>query len=279
MPESLLKELADKPMLSFTKRKYRKPAGESLRDVGYWLSEQWRRRWVKRSTISALVVLLCAGSAFAYVQLRPRAVPDVFEDDLADVLDYSLLSENFNKLPLDERLRLLKDLVAKIKGMDSNDSALMAGFMAGITGKARAQLQRNAEKLGVDIWDKFALDYSKVQPENRDEYLDKAFVDFTKMMEDLAGIKNPMEDNKRLEEAKKQTQANKPPPVPNDIDAGRLGQFMGFINDRSQKLTTPQQMGRMSEFGRDMSKRLAGGSLSKPKAAPPTPAPSPAAPK
>ena len=122
-------------------------------------------------------------------------------------------------------------------------------------------------------------EYKGANAEDRDEYLDKAFVDFTKMMEDLAGIKNPMEDNKRLEEAKKQTQANKPPPVPNDIDAGRLGQFMGFINDRSQKLTTPQQMGRMSEFGRDMSKRLAGGSLSKPKAAPPTPAPSPGTPK
>jgi hypothetical protein len=261
MPDSLLKDFFGKPLTTINRKRYRKPAGESLRDISAWMGEQWDRRWVKRAAVSALVVMLAASGAMAWVNLRPRAVPDMFEDDLADVLDYTLLSENFNKLPIDERMRLLKDMIARMKGMDSNDSALMAGFMAGITGKMRAQLQRNAEKLMVDLWDKYAQDYQKVKPDDRDGYLDKTFVDFTKMAEDIAGFKSNMDDNQRLDEAKKQAKRDEKmlkENAPKQMDPQRVAGFMGWMNDRSQKLTSAEQRGRMAGFSRDMTRRLRG---------------------
>lgn len=260
MPESLLKDLFPK-WESGKKTRYRKPAGESIRDLTESAGRLWERKWLKRSILSALVVLVCAGSAFAYVQMRPRAVPDVFADDLADVLDYTLLTDAFNKLSVDERLALIKRLVERLKSMDSNDSALVAGFAAGIGGKAREQLQKNAEKLMVDIWDKFSAEYARVKPEDRDAYLDKSFVDMTKMFEDVSGFSVPIKDEQRVDEARKQAKRDEKMmkgASQRPMNVERAAGFMGFINDRGQKLTSPEQRGRMAGFSRDMTRRLRG---------------------
>lgn len=273
MPESLLKDIFTKPTVPGAKARYRKPAGESLREAGAWLGGQWSKPLVRRLTVSVLTVMVAGGSAFAYTHLRTRPAPDVFEDDLADVLDYTLLSDDFNKLPLDERLALMKDLIKKIKGMDSNDSALMAAFAAGITGKARAQVQKNAEKLMVDVWDRFAEEYTEVPPEDREAYLDKAFVDFTRMAEEISGFSTGMDDQKRLDEARKQAKRDEEQfrkmqrPT---MDPGRSGQFLQWANTRGQALATPEQRGRMAGFGRDMTRRLRGQDIAtgRPKEAP-----------
>ncbi len=260
MPESLLKDLFPK-WQSGKKQRYRKPASESLRDIADGAGELWRRKWLRRAVVSALVVMVSAGGAFAYVQLRPRAVPDVFADDLADVLDYTLLTDEFNKLPVDERLALIKRLIERLKSMDSNDSALVAGFAAGIGGKARAQLQKNSEKLMVDIWDKFAIQYSQVKPEDREAFLDQSFVDMTKMFEDVAGVSVPIKDEQRVDEARKQAKRDEERmkgASSRPVNAERAAGFMGFMNDRGQKLTNAEQRGRMAGFSRDMTRRLRG---------------------
>ncbi|MDP1661135.1 MAG: hypothetical protein Q8L55_04390 [Phycisphaerales bacterium] len=260
MPESLLKDLFPKWQPG-KKQRYRKPASESLRDIADSAGALWRRRWLRRAVVSALVVMVSAGSAFAYVQLRPRAVPDVFADDLADVLDYTLLTDEFNRLPVDERLALIKRLIDRLKSMDSNDSALVAGFAAGIGGKARAQLQKNSEKLMVDIWDKFAIQYSQVKPEDREAFLDQSFVDMTKMFEDVAGVSVPIKDEQRVDEARKQAKRDEERmkgASGRPVNPERAAGFMGFMNDRGQKLTNAEQRGRMAGFSRDMTRRLRG---------------------
>jgi len=258
--ESLLKDLFPKWQPSKGVR-YRKPASESIRDLAEGAERLWERKWLKRGVLTALVVMLSAGGAFAYVQMRPRAVPDIFADDLADVLDYTLLTEAFNKLPVEERLALIKKLIDRLKSMDSNDSALVAGFAAGIGGKAREQLQKNAEKLMVDIWDKFAKDYTQIKPGDRDAYLDKAFVDMTKMFEDVSGFDVPIKDEKRVEEARKQAKRDEERMKgmsSRPINVERAAGMMGFLNERGQKLASPEQRGRMAGFSRDMTRRLRG---------------------
>jgi hypothetical protein len=261
-PESLLKDLFPKwQSTPGKKERYRKPAGESMRDIADGASRLWERRWLRRGIMSALVVLLSAGGAFAYVQMRPRVAPDVFADDLEDVLDYALLTDAFNKMPVEERLALIKKLIERLKSMDSNDSALVAGFAAGIGGKAREQLQKNAEKLMVDIWDKFAKQYATVKPEDRDAYLDKSFVDMTKMFEDVSGFSVPIKDEQRVDEARKQAkrdQERMKGAAERPVNAERAAGFMGFLNDRGQKLASPEQRGRMAGFSRDMTRRLRG---------------------
>ncbi len=243
-------------------KKYREPLGTTLarcRDqAGAWTGQ---RPWFKRAGLSALIVLVCAGSAMAYVSTRPRAVPDVFDADLADVLDYTLVSEDFNRLPIDERLRLLRELMKKIRGMDSGDSALMAAFAEGITGKARAQLQRNAEKLAIDVWDKFALEYAKMAPDARGGYMDQAAVEMARLMRELGGdAADPADDDKMLKQMKEQAKRDEQrmPPAGGPIDRNRVAPFMNFVDQVGQRGTSPAQRDRMAEFGRDMTRHLRG---------------------
>ncbi|MBY0307959.1 MAG: hypothetical protein K2Q09_04375 [Phycisphaerales bacterium] len=264
MPESLLKDLFPKWQPTGKTVRYRKPVEESLREIGDGATRLWQRKWLRRGIVSALVLMVSAGGAFAYVQMRPRVAPDVFADDLADVLDYTLLTDAFNKMPVEERLALIKKLVERLKSMDSNDSALVAGFAAGIGGKAREQLMKNAERLMVDVWDKFASEYATVKPQDRDAYMDKAFVDMTKMLEDVSGFDLPVKDEKRMEQARKDIKRSGERgrlPAAQPMEARRAGPFMGWMNDRAQKHTTPAQRGRMSTFARDMSRRMAGGEI------------------
>jgi hypothetical protein len=254
--------------------RYREPATVT---IGRWANqahEAWRARpMLRRAGVSALAVLLCASAAMAVVSLRPRPVPDVFDAQLDDVLDYTLVSDDFNKLSVDERLRLLKELMRRLRGMESGDSAMMAAFAAGITGKARAQLQKNAERLMVDVWDKFAKDYTKVEASDRKAYLDQAAIDFAKLMEDLGGVTRDVDDDTRLREMRRQAKRDESrmPGPATPINPEAVGGFVNFVNRIGQNNTSPAQRDRMAEFGRDMTRHLRG--YRDPNAQPNQPAP------
>jgi hypothetical protein len=243
-------------------RKHREGALETLgryRDrASAWLA---RHPSVRRGAVSAAIVLVCAGSAVAWATTRPRAVPDVFDAELDDVLDYTLVSEDFNKLPIDERLRLLRELMKKIRGMDSGDSAMMAAFAEGITGKARAQLQRNAEKLAIDVWDKFATGYANFDGPDRERYLDQAAVEMARLMRELGGQPvDDVDDNDLLEQMKRQAKQDEQrmPGAGGAIDRDRVAPFLNFVDQVGQRGTSPAQRDRMAEFGRDMTRHLRG---------------------
>src|SRR5262245_2577613 len=61
----------------------------------------WRWRVARYTT---LAVLLLSGSLAAYLLLRPVPQPDYAADPMDDVLNYTLLTDEFNKLPVDKRL-------------------------------------------------------------------------------------------------------------------------------------------------------------------------------
>jgi hypothetical protein len=240
---------------------YRESAGATIARLGRTAAEQLRARpALRRGLLSTLVVLLCVGSAIAFVALRPRSTPDIFAADLEDVLDYTLVSDDFNKLPIDERLRLLQEMLKRLRGMDSGDSALMAAFAEGITGKARAQLQKNAERLMVDVWDKFAQDYAKTDPSDRQAYLDQAAIDFAKLGEDLTGFPADADDDARLKRMKKQAKRDEQqmPGPGTPVNAEGVAGFAQLVNRIGQGNTTPAQRDRMAEFGRDMTRHLRG---------------------
>ncbi|MGH7132003.1 MAG: hypothetical protein ACREJO_08675 [Phycisphaerales bacterium] len=239
--------------------KYRKPASESLSDIAGSVADFFRRPLVKRASTAVLALALIGGGIWAYMELRPRPTPDYAEDDLEDVLDYTLLTEDFNKLPIEERLKLIKELVSRMKGMDGSDSALLAAFAAGISGKMRDQLMKNADKLAIDVWDKFAMEYEKVPPKEADAYLDKAVIDFTEMMEDIAGVSRDISPAKRLSDAKSQAKRDADrmkETSAESVRADRVGGFFDLMNKRGSKETTPAQRGRMTKFGQDMTRHL-----------------------
>ena len=228
------------------------------RFMSAWQDPSQRPKMVKRLRIAGAVLFvgLAVGGYFAF---RPKPQPDYLDAGMDDILDYTLLTDEFNKLPLKERLALVGQLVQRLKGMDSGDSALMAAFAAGIAGSARDQLMSNVSHLAIDIWDSYAVKYSDVPDDERDKYLEEAFLDFTKSMESVAGVTGRMTDQERLERAKRDAKR--------DSDAVREGkgpsgeQLSGmflFMRDGVGSRATPHQRARGAVLMRDMMRHFRG---------------------
>jgi hypothetical protein len=181
-----------------------KDAVRSRRD--YLMNDPVRRRKTLRwSKIGApLLVLLLAG--LGWWIWGPRLQPDYDRAPIDDVFDYTLLSDEFNRLPVEERLKLIGKLVQRMRGLSTDDSVLLAAFAAGIGGAARSQLERNASLMAIDLWDSYAKDYGKVPPEKQGDYLEEKFVEFSKTMEEISGQSRDMSDRERVDDMKRQAQ-------------------------------------------------------------------------
>lgn len=221
------------------------------------------RRWGKRlGLISGAIVALTAGAITA-VALMPTRVPDALEDDMDDVLAFALTDDAFNDLPLEERLKLIRDLVQRFKTMSGADSAAMAAFASRVEGRIRKQMEKNVKRLGVDLMDFYAAGYAGVEPEKQEEYLDDAILNMTRLMEELTGEDTglPDDDDERLAELQRQArrdQAWMEKNRPRDMDRGRVVPFIDFLQRDAAQVADPQQRSRVTKFGRDMTRHLRG---------------------
>jgi len=224
--------------------------------VDKW-KDNWQRPGFRRGAKVSLVVLLLCAVIGAFFALRPRQAPDYLIDDLDDVLDYTLLTADFNKLPLNDRVRLMKQLIERFKIMDGGDSAVLAAFAAGLSRTAMEQARENMEKLTVDLWDDYATQYKEVPVKDREAYLDTAFLEFSKLMEDTAGVQRDKPDSERIADARKQAKRDvERAPEPGPMSAASTAPLMKLIQDRGQKVSSPEQRGRMGKFSRDMVRHL-----------------------
>lgn len=222
-----------------------------------------RGRLVIGGRVLAAVAVIGVGIG-SYAAFRPTPMPDYGMGDLDDVLGYTLLSEEFNRLPVEERLKLIGQLVERFKKMDAGDSVLLASFAEGIAGPARQQLMENASRLAVDTWDKFAVDYAEVPAGEQEKFLDNTFVEFTKMMEAVAGEPRDVSDEERLAEGRRQAQrdlevmrsGDRRPP------AQALGRMFRFMNEGVGGHASPTQRVRGQQMMRDMVRHLRGQDVS-----------------
>jgi hypothetical protein len=215
-----------------------------------------------RNVLIAAAVIVVAGGVGGYFALRPTPQPDYMTADLDAIFDYTLLSDEFNKLPIEERLKLMQQLVSRLKNMSSSDSMLLGAFAAGIAGAARDQLEENGSRLAIDAWDKYAVDYAKVPEGDRAGYLDKTFVEMSKMMEVVAnGAPRDVSDEKRLEEMREQVGRNREM-MQNNPDAmpsgEQLGEIFTFMNFTVGSHATVQQRTRGQQMMRDMVRHFRG---------------------
>ena len=121
--------------------------------------------------------------------LRGPSKPNFEIADLDDVLGFALLEASFNDLPVEARIELVGTMVGRFQSMDAGDSVLLAAFAAGVTGEAREQLERNAARLAIDLFDMHAVGYGAVPPEERGAYLDQTLVEFVRTTSLLGGKK------------------------------------------------------------------------------------------
>lgn len=226
------------------------------------------RKTLRRVGIVAMTVLMLGSGAWATIEFWPRRQPDFLADPMDEVLDYTLLTGDFNKLPLEKRLGLIKNLVQRLKSMSAEDSMLMAMFATRLKEEARRQLEQNAKRLAVDMLDDYAQGYKGVAPEDRDAYLDQKILEFTRMMEDIAGQNSGLsqDDNERLAQLKRQAKKDEEQMQQGDrkMRPEVVGGFLRFLQKDSEKLATPVQQARMAKFGRDMVRHLRGEQVGEP---------------
>jgi hypothetical protein len=222
-----------------------------------WLVRFWANRRLRYSAIAAVSLGLAVGGYFA---LRPVPQPDYANDSMDDVLNYTLLTDEFNRLPIDKRLELLGDLIQRIKTMSSSDSALMAAFAASIdTDRLRRQLEENASRLAMDVWDKYALDYQSKPKEQREAYLDQTLLNMEKMMETVAGVQSDKSDEQRLKEAREQARRDKEHLQKGDgPTGGQLARMADIMRNKVGSHSSPQQQQRGMQLMRDMTRHLRG---------------------
>ncbi len=210
--------------------------------------------------ITLAAVGLLGGGAMTWAALRPINAPDALRDPLRDVLGFTLLSDDFNKLPIDERMRVVMDLAQRLQSMGGSDSALLASFAAGIRGEARERLERNVRKLGVDMMTSYAAKYAQVAPEDRAKHLEETAIEWQKMMEQLTGQQREVDDAQRLEEMKEQAErdAEQGRRDARPLTADRAANFFTMMQEDIAAYANPNERARTARFLRDMTRQLRG---------------------
>src|SRR5262245_24436204 len=79
-----------------------------------------RRRFILFSRIAAAAAVLALATA-AYFIFRPVPKPDYDTAPIDEIFNYTLLTDEFNKLPIEERVKLVGQIVSRIKNMSGSD--------------------------------------------------------------------------------------------------------------------------------------------------------------
>lgn len=280
-PLSGLGSLIDDPSLSPGAKPAKKRARDRRREsvqetlTRWWGSGRNRYNNSKRFRICTWIVagtLLVGGGIGAYFVFRPTPVPDYATAPMGKVLDFTFLTDEFNKLSVEQRVKLIGDLVKRVKGMGGQDSVLMAAFAAGISGKAREQLEENASRLMLDMMDSFAAGYKGVSPEEKGEFIDQKVVEMVRLMSQVAGEESDQTDEEILADARRQAERDEKFMKSGNMTGNMAGRMFTTLNNGVGSHSTPHQKARVGNFLRDMTRQLRGQDL---KTGKPLPKPEP----
>ena len=232
-----------------------------------WATEDdARRRKLLLGTGAGALVVVLGMSAGAYFVLRPMPQPDYENDSIYRVFKYTLLTDEFNKLSVEERLKLIGMIRERLDGLSKSESTLLAAFAAGIVGKTRDQLEENVSRLMIDTWDMHATDYAHVPAADRESFVDGAFVQIHEMMDMLDnGRMSNQTPEQRLAEGREQAQRDLEMMKSGDGPSARMmSRLYRILNDGVGSHASPQQQVRGRQLMRDMTRRLRGQPLSGP---------------
>ncbi|MBX3379968.1 MAG: hypothetical protein KF805_07720 [Phycisphaeraceae bacterium] len=224
------------------------------------LAEVWNApRLRNRLIVGSCVAILAGGGVAGYQYWRYHHQPDYALDPIDDLAEFTFLRSDFNSLPIKERLKLIKDFADRIRNASSGDSAILASFAAGISGKAREQIQENGARLMLDMVDSSAIDYAKVPPEERGAFLEKSVIEWTRIGDQVSG-RAERTDEEILADIKKQTQQRDEmrKKMGPERSAKMAAGIVGFLNGNVANHANPVQSQRTLQMMSDVNKHFSG---------------------
>jgi hypothetical protein len=222
----------------------------------------WNNPKQRKYLLSLFGMLVIGGSVGAYFAFRPVPQPDFITANVDVLFNYTLLTEEFNSLPIEERLELIAQLVDRLKSIDGEQSLLMALFAAQIQGEVRKQFERNASLLAVDLFDSYAEDFDQSLPaEDRDAFVESKFVEFQKTLERVAGEENEMTDEERLIQGRKQAKRDLEFAQSGGLPVGNAVRMLTFVNRSVGTQASGHQKIRINGFVSQMVRTLREGEV------------------
>jgi len=230
-------------------------------------SEASRRSRVVDAARGAVIALVGIGAGTAIAVTGDAGEPPVAEasaDPFGGALRTIVFEDEFNRLPVEERVALVRELLEKMRSMDSGSSAMLAAFAAGIKDEARAQLQENARKLMVDFMDLHATRYAGAGAAEREAMLEQSLRDMVELQRELLG-QEADEDGieEGLENAREQAEREQERAGENRemMSGGEAAGFMRWAQREGEAARDPNQRARVTLFMRDMTRHLRGQDL------------------
>jgi hypothetical protein len=219
-----------------------------------WLVEH-RKRLGQGLGGLALFALL-GGGVYWWVEVRFRPPPSIFDSPFDDVLGYLSL-DDFSKLPLKDRIAFMIELSDRFRGISQDESVVMAGFFAGLTGPTREQLRQNARELARDILAEGAAQYVNLPKSEQAKFLDGWLVEWTKTAERMAtGKVDDKSDQQRLDEmkgqAKRDSTRERNPNRLGSLTEGSASRFLDFWSSDVETAASPRQQGQITRFMTDL---------------------------
>lgn len=233
----------------------------------------WKNPRRRNTALALLAVLVIGGAVGAYFIFRPVPKPDFNTANIDVLFNYTLLTEEFNSLPIEERIELLAQLVERLKSIDGDQSLLMALFAAKIQGEVRRQFERNASLLAVDLFDSYADDFNdNAPPEDKDAFVEGKFIEFQKTLEKIGGFEREISDEDRLIEARKQSKRDLEFAQSGRMPLENTVRMLSFVNQGVGREATGHQKIRINGFITQMVRTLREGEVppEEPKPQPPS---------
>ncbi|MFM2163798.1 MAG: hypothetical protein RL325_235 [Planctomycetota bacterium] len=228
--------------------------------------EAWesRRREIALGGAGIAACALLGLGGYWWLEVRFRPPPSIFDSPVDDVLGYFAL-DDFSQLPIEERIRFLRELADRFRGMSQADSATMAAFLAGLSGPAREQATQNARVLAKDVLAQGADEYFKVPEKDRGKYIDEWLVRWLKTGERIAtGKESERTDDEMLADIREQGErgrqraAERPSDRMPSLTEGGAMRFLDFWASDVEKASSPKEQGQIVRFLGDVRKRFGG---------------------
>lgn len=216
----------------------------------------WRSPRSRAVTLGLAGLALAGGGLWAWRASRIQPPPDYKTASLDVLFDYTLFTDDFNRLPVQRRLELIRELTSRVQGMGSGDSVMMAMIASLIVGDVREQLEKNVSRLFVDLLDNYAGDYDPTAPiEDRRSFMEAKYLELTSTLASLGGQTPDGTEAERLESgrerAKRRAERGR-----EGADPDQLARTIDVMNGVIGAQADGHQKVRIATFMRDMGRML-----------------------